>query len=136
MQSRLNSCTNHRVFNRCSHVLQYESPTHIFPNRRGESMSTAAPVATNPEGQAPLSEGQRIIGTFISPYVTLADIKRNASWWAPWILISAVSLLFIFAVDKKIGWDQVVENKLASMSDKQKEKMEQARPEQRARQVK
>jgi len=99
-------------------------------------MSTVAPVATNPEGQAPLSEGQRIIGTFISPYVTLADIKRNASWWAPWILISVVSLLFVFAVDKKIGWDQVVENKLASMSDKQKEKLEQAPPAQRDQQVK
>ena len=64
----------------------------------------AAPVlptspAPTPE-TAPLSQGARIINTFIAPSKTFTDLRRSASWWAPWILISIFSIVFVYAVAK------------------------------------
>jgi hypothetical protein len=74
----------------------------------------AAPVlpvspAPTPE-PAPLSQGARIVNTFIAPSKTFTDLRRNASWWAPWILISIVSILFIYTMGKQIGFEQVSRN--------------------------
>jgi hypothetical protein len=46
--------------------------------------------ANTPEA-APLSEGARSVNTFIAPSKTFTDLRRNASWWGPWLLISIVS---------------------------------------------
>ncbi|HZW81151.1 MAG TPA: hypothetical protein VFF50_11830 [Candidatus Deferrimicrobiaceae bacterium] len=54
---------------------------------------------------APLSEGARIVNTFIAPSKTFGDLRRNASWWGPWLLISIVSLLFVYSMDRQIGFD-------------------------------
>lgn len=80
----------------------------------------AAPVlpaspAPTPES-APLSEGARIINTFIAPSKTFTDLRRNASWWAPWLLIAAVSLLFVYAIGKQVGFEQVSKNQIAHSS--------------------
>jgi hypothetical protein len=56
---------------------------------------------------APLSEGARILNTFVAPSKTFTDLRRNASWWAPWLLIAAFSLLFVYAMDRQIGFDQI-----------------------------
>jgi len=74
----------------------------------------AAPVlpaspAPTPE-PAPLSQGARIINTFIAPSKTFTDLRRSASWWAPWILISIFSIVFIYAMGKQIGFEQVSKN--------------------------
>jgi Yip1 domain len=71
----------------------------------------AVPAAT-PE-PAPLSEGARLINTFIAPSKTFTDLKRSASWWAPWIVISIVSLLFIYTMGRQIGFDQISRNQIA-----------------------
>ncbi len=80
----------------------------------------AAPVlpsSSAPESQpAPLSEGARIVDTFIAPSKTFTDLRRNASWWAPWILISIVSLIFIYAISKQVGFEQVSRNQVAHSS--------------------
>jgi hypothetical protein len=92
--------------------------------------STPAP----PEETVPaLNEGQRLLYTFIEPSRTMADLRRNASWWVPWLLVSIVSIGFAFTVDKKIGWGQVIETqiqanpktaeKIDKMPAEQKEKM-------------
>jgi hypothetical protein len=65
---------------------------------------------------APLSEGARIVDTFIAPSKTFTDLRRNASWWAPWLLISIISLLFVYAMDKQIGFDQITKNEIAHSS--------------------
>jgi len=71
----------------------------------------AAPVlpaspAPTPE-PAPLSQGARIINTFIAPSKTFTDIRRSASWWAPWLLIAVCAALFAFAMGKQVGFEQI-----------------------------
>jgi hypothetical protein len=94
-------------------------------------MST--PATPNPIAAdiAPLSEAQRVVNTFIAPSKTFADIRRSSSWLVPWLLLSIGSLIFVFTIDKKIGFDQIVTNMMENMSEKQKERLEKATPEQR-----
>ena len=73
-------------------------------------MTTAA--ITPPEVPA-LSQSQRILNVFSAPSKTFTDIRRSASWWAPWLLISIVGLAFLGVVDRQIGFDQVSKNEIA-----------------------
>ncbi len=61
---------------------------------------------------ASLSEGQRLLYTFTAPSRTMADLRNNASWWVPWLLISIASVAFCFALDRRIGWGQVIETQV------------------------
>jgi hypothetical protein len=71
----------------------------------------AAPVLpaspAPPPGPAPLSQGERIIDTFIAPSKTFTDLRRSASWWAPWLLIAVCAALFAFAMGKQVGFEQI-----------------------------
>jgi Yip1 domain len=61
----------------------------------------------------PLSEGARIVNTFIAPSKTFGDLRRNASWWGPWLLISIISLIFVYSMDRQIGFEQITKNQIA-----------------------
>ena len=87
-------------------------------------MSTA--VTPPLDGTPPLSEPQRIINVYTSPSTTFNDIRRNASWWAPWLLMAIVSLIYVGSVDQKITWDRVTDNMMQNMSESQKARLEQA----------
>ncbi len=63
-----------------------------------------------------LSEGARIIDTFIAPSKTFTDIRRNASWWGPWLLISVFALIFVYSMQRQIGFDQINRNEIAHSS--------------------
>lgn len=72
------------------------------------------PVAPSPTPEAaPLSEGARIINTFIAPSKTFTDLRRSAAWWAPWLLISIVSVAFMFTIGKQVGFEQASRNQIA-----------------------
>lgn len=73
------------------------------------------PVSPAPEPAA-LSEGARIINTFIAPSKTFTDLRRNAAWWGPWILISIFSLVFIYVMGRQIGFEQITRNQIAHSS--------------------
>ncbi len=90
--------------------------------------STTLPIASQP---APLSEMQRITGVFVSPARTFADMKTNASWWAPLLITILVSLAFAYVVDTKIGFDKVMENQVR-ISARAQRQIEQLPPAQRA----
>jgi hypothetical protein len=97
----------------------------------------AAPVlpaspAPIPES-APLSEGARLVDTFIAPAKTFTDLRRNASWWAPWLLISIFSVLFVYAMARQIGFDQISRNQVAHSS--RAEQFEKLPADQQARQI-
>ena len=99
-------------------------------------MSAAdTPVAADPS-QPKLSEVERITNTFVAPAKTFTDLRHNANWFAPWLLIAVVSMIFVTVVGQKITWEQVVENKVSSMTEKEKARAEQAPPEARAQQGK
>jgi hypothetical protein len=76
------------------------------------------PVASSPADPEPtgpgLSEPQRLMNTFVAPSKTFADIRRNASWWVPLLLISIFSIAFFVMIDKKVGFDQVARTMLAN----------------------
>lgn len=65
---------------------------------------------------APLSQGARIIDTFIAPSKTFTDLRRNASWWGPWLLISIVSIVFVYTMERQVGFDQITKNEIAHSS--------------------
>ncbi len=87
-----------------------------------------------PVDAKPLSEMERVIDTFVAPSKTFTDIRRNASWWAPWLLMSILGLIWVYQVDKKVGMDKVAENQIA-LSPKQAAKLDQLSPDQRASQM-
>ena len=61
----------------------------------------------------PLSEGARIVNTFIAPSKTFTDLRRSAAWWGPWILISIVSLFFVYPVQRQVTFEQISKNQIA-----------------------
>lgn len=78
-------------------------------------MATAPlpPVAPSAAPIEPkMSEGARIINTFIAPSKTFTDLRRSAAWWGPWILISIFSVAFMFAVGKQVTFEQVSKNQI------------------------
>jgi hypothetical protein len=80
-----------------------------------------------------LSEPQRIINIFFAPSKTFDDLKRNASWWAPWLLASIVSLLFVYTVDKKITFEQSTINQIQKSA--RADQFDKLSPEQKAQQI-
>jgi hypothetical protein len=91
----------------------------------------AQPPQLSQEG-APLSEGQRLAYTFLAPSKTFTDLRRNASWWGPYLLVVIVSFLFCYTVDQKVGFRKVAEN-LLQQSPKQSERIESLPADQRER---
>jgi len=87
------------------------------------------PPAPAPE-PAGLSEGARLVDTFIAPTKTFTDLRRNASWWAPFALMVIVSVLFVWVVDRNIGFQKVTENNI-QMSPKAAERLERMPADQR-----
>ena len=79
---------------------------------------------------APLSEGQRLINTFFAPSKTFTDLRKNASWWAPFLIIAIVSVMFIYVVDQKVGFPKVVEN-LIQLQPKQADRIDRMPADQR-----
>ena len=72
-----------------------------------------APPPPTPEAAPGLSEGARIVNTFIAPSKTFTDLRRSAAWWAPWLLISVFSIAFMVTISKQIGFEQVTRNQIA-----------------------
>jgi len=87
-------------------------------------MATApAMPAPIPEPTA-LSEGARLVNVFVAPTRTFTDLRRSASWWAPFVLLSVMSLAFVYTVDQKIGFRKVAENQIQA-SPKAAQRIEQ-----------
>jgi hypothetical protein len=101
----------------------------------------AAPVlpaspAPIPES-APLSEGARLVDTFIAPSKTFTDLRRNASGWAwlaPFLLVAVVWVAFVYTVDKKIGFRKITEDQI-QIIPKVADQFEKMPPETREQQI-
>lgn len=94
-------------------------------------------MATNPSvplpqssQPVPLSEGQRLLDTFFSPSKTFADLRNNANWWAPFIMIAIVSMLFVYVAEQKVGFEKIAENQIR-MQPKQADRIERMPADQR-----
>jgi hypothetical protein len=82
------------------------------------------------QGPAPLSEGERLVYTFFAPSKGFTDLRRSASWWAPYLIIAIVGLLFVSLVDQKVGFRKVSEN-LIQLQPKQADRIDRLPADQR-----
>jgi len=80
----------------------------------------------------PLSEPERIVDTFIAPAKTFADLRRNAAWWGPFLLLAVMSWLFVVVVDQKVTLRKTVENQIQT-SPKAADRIEKMSPADRER---
>jgi Yip1 domain len=79
-------------------------------------ITQAAPI------EAPLTETQRVIDTFVAPTKTFTDLRRKATFWGPLIIMIIVGVIYSFSVQQKIGWEKVAENNI-HQSPKTEEKL-------------
>jgi len=94
----------------------------------------AAPVppAPTPENP-PLSQGARIVDTFIAPSKTFTDLRRSAAWWAPWLLIAVFAFVNIYAMGKQVGFEQISKNQVEHSS--RADQFDKLSPDQQAAQL-
>jgi hypothetical protein len=92
---------------------------------------SAVPAAT----PAPLSQGARIVNTFIAPSKTFTDLRRTAQWWLPFLLTTMVGWALVYVAEQKIGLQKITENALQARP-KAEAQYEKATPEQRQTQIK
>jgi Yip1-like protein len=98
----------------------------------------AAPVLPASPGPTPepaLSQGARIVDTFIAPSKTFTDLRRSAQWWLPFLLITLAGWGLVFVAEQKVGVQKMVENSMQAQP-KAEARYESATPEQRQAQVK
>lgn len=55
----------------------------------------------------PLSQVARVVDAYVAPSKTFMDIRRDASWWLPFLLTIIVSFFFVSAVGKQVGWETI-----------------------------
>ncbi len=93
------------------------------------------PFATGPrdafDGQPPLTQVQRVTDTFVAPAKTFADVRRNRSWWLPFLILAVFSYLFTLTALAHVGAPRLAESAIRN-NPAQSEKLQQASPEQRA----
>jgi hypothetical protein len=69
-------------------------------------------LAETAPSAVPLTETQRVVDIFVAPSKTFIDIRRKATFWGPLIIMILVGIGYGFAVQQKIGWEQVFENNI------------------------
>lgn len=94
---------------------------------------TANPIDT-PESAAPLSPLERVVNTYIEPSKTFADIKRNRSWWLPFVILTILGWIFCYVAVQHIGLDTLATNVLKSQP-KNAERLEKSTPAQAAQMI-
>jgi len=68
--------------------------------------STNSGISPVPAQAAPLSEAARIVNTFIAPSKPSPTCAAVAAWWAPFLLMVIVSIVFVSIAGQKVGFPQ------------------------------
>jgi hypothetical protein len=66
-------------------------------------------VVAEQGGTTGLSQMERVVDAYIAPSKTFNDIRRDASWWMPWVLSSLLALVFSYVVLSKIGLPTLID---------------------------
>jgi|SRR5579864_1562642 len=106
------------------------SPTGSTPPPPPMYPVASSPVTPETTGPG-LSEPQRLVNTFFAPTKTFTDIRRNASWWVPWLISAVFTLIFSVVAVQKIDMARFVQEQIDRSPSAQK-RMERLTPEQRA----
>jgi uncharacterized phage infection (PIP) family protein YhgE len=59
-------------------------------------MPDTATALANDQDSPSLSQFERVVDTFIETSKTFNDIKRNRSWWLPFVIIAVLCYMFFF----------------------------------------
>jgi hypothetical protein len=110
------------------------SAARMPPYRFLQEQIMASNIATADGLSEPagLSQGARVVDTFIAPTKTFSDILRSQSWWLPFLLIVLASLAGTFTVQQQVGFARVTANQMHA-NPKQEEALSKLPPEQRDR---
>lgn len=92
----------------------------------------SAPLPPAPPGPVGpgLSEPQRLVNVFIAPQKTFEDLKRNPSWWVPFVISAVFGLLFGIVVVQKVDMRQFSQQQIDKSPLAQRQ-LERLTPEQR-----
>jgi len=101
---------------------------HLWVKPGGSVSSTPMEVQ---QGSAGLSQIERVTNTFFAPSKTMADIRANASFWLPWVLITIFTLGFYWTVGEKVTWNQAMMN-MVQKSPKAMQRIDQIPPDKKA----
>ncbi|MGA9720270.1 MAG: YIP1 family protein [Acidobacteriaceae bacterium] len=91
--------------------------------------SPTSPIDT--QDSAALTPVERVVNTFIEPSKTFQDIKRNRSWWLPFVILAVLGWIFCFAAVQHVGWENLATNVLKSQP-RNAERLDKATPAQAA----
>src|SRR5260370_33683042 len=102
----------------CKRPPRTRIPSNLF---KAAFMAAAPVLPTSPSTPepAPLSEGARIINTFIAPSKTFTDLRRSAAWWGPFLLMVVISTVFVYTAGQKIGFRNIMENQMQAQPKQQ-----------------
>jgi hypothetical protein len=76
-------------------------------------MSAAVPQMPPESAPSKMSEFERIVNVFVAPSKTFEDLRRNASWWAPWLILSIFSLAAVTVFTQKLNMEDLVRQQIA-----------------------
>lgn len=94
--------------------------------------SAATPPGNSPE--TPLSEGGRLINTFIDPAKTFNDLRRKPRWFVPWLLLAVAQVIVALVIGQRVGFERLGRIAIES-SPSATRQMEQLPPADRAQRV-
>jgi Yip1 domain len=95
-------------------------------------MTSATPAL--PDAPKPLSEAERVVDTFVAPTKTFIDLRRNANWLVPAVLLVLSTLAVVYTAQTKIGFRKIVDTQM-QMQPKAAERLDKLPPEDRAKQM-
>jgi len=105
------------------------SPTGPTPPPPPLYPVASSPAAPEPAGSG-ISEPQRLLNAFIAPKKTFEDLKRNPSWWVPWLVAGIFSIIFGAVAVQKIDIPRFLQQEIEKSPSAQR-RLEQLTPEQR-----
>jgi hypothetical protein len=94
-------------------------------------MPETASALANDQDAPHLSQVERVVNTFIEPSKTFNDIKRNRSWWLPFLILVVLGYGFCFAAVQHVGWESLTTNVLRSQP-KNAERLDKSTPAEQA----
>jgi hypothetical protein len=94
-------------------------------------MPDTASALANDQDAPHLSQVERVVNTFIEPSKTFKDIKRNRSWWLPFLILVVLGYGFCFAAVQHVGWESLTTNVLRSQP-KNAERLDKGTPAEQA----
>ena len=61
-----------------------------------------------------LGEVGRLVGVFWEPKPVFEDLAARPRWWAPLILLTVLSLVFVVTLSRVVGWDTAIRQQIES----------------------